>query len=145
MVRNFGKPDVCVAVLDGAVDKFHSCLASVNLIQIETFSDVVRQGQAPQHGTHIASVIFGQHNNLVKSIAPHCRGLIVPIFTNGDRSILAPCTQIDLAIAILQVVQHGANIINISGGQLTLNHCHERQLQLSLLRLVPVISSMTYA
>lgn len=114
-----GESEVCIAVLDGAVESSHSCLVDANLARIKTLAGIVRQGQALQHGTHIASIIFGQHNSSVKGIAPRCRGLIVPIFTNGDNGKLAPCSQIDLARAILQAVQHGANIINISGGQLT--------------------------
>ena len=114
-----GESEVCIAVLDGAVERSHSCLIDANLARIKTLAGIVRQGQALQHGTHIASVIFGQHSSSVKGIAPHCRGLIVPIFTNGDNGKLAPCSQIDLARAILQAVRHGANIINISGGQLT--------------------------
>ncbi|MGF1591215.1 MAG: PatA/PatG family cyanobactin maturation protease [Pleurocapsa sp.] len=118
--ETLGKPDVCVAILDGQVAKSHSCLANAKLTQIETLvSDRVEQGQALQHGTHIASIIFGQHNSSVKGIATNCRGLIVPIFTNGDGGSLAPCSQIDLARAIVQAVQHKANIINISSGQLT--------------------------
>jgi cyanobactin maturation PatA/PatG family protease len=74
---------------------------------------------ASQHGTHIASVIFGQHDSSIQGIAPDCRGLIAPIFTENINGALAPCSQIDLARAILQAVQQGANIINISGGQLT--------------------------
>src|SRR5262249_17216449 len=50
-------------------------------------------------------------------IAPNCRGLIVPLFRDGIASGLAPCSQLDLARAILLASQNGAHVINISGGQ----------------------------
>ncbi|NET05873.1 MAG: PatA/PatG family cyanobactin maturation protease [Symploca sp. SIO2B6] len=80
---------------------------------------IADQGPASRHGTHIASVIFGQHGGSITGIAPGCRGLIVPVFSdNGGDSIIA-AQQVDLARAITQAVEAGANVINISGGQLT--------------------------
>jgi cyanobactin maturation PatA/PatG family protease len=75
------------------------------------------RGPATRHGTHVASIIFGQHDGPVKGIAPHCRGLIVPIFKDGAAGSIAPCSQLDLARAITQAVQAGARIVNISGGE----------------------------
>src|SRR5688572_15593485 len=76
-----GDPRIRVAVLDGPVDLSHPSLATADITQIETLvSAVADQGPASQHGTHIASVIFGQHYGPVKGIAPHCRGLIIPVF-----------------------------------------------------------------
>lgn len=117
--ESVGAPSICVAVLDGPVDQSHPCLGGANLTQLPTLvSGVTDRGSASQHGTHVASVIFGQHDSPVRGIAPHCRGLIVPVFTDGREGGLAPCSQIDLARAITQAVEQGANIINISGGQL---------------------------
>jgi subtilisin family serine protease len=117
--ESLGNPNVCVAVLDGPVDQSHPCFDGANLTRLPTLvSGVADQGSASQHGTYVASIIFGQHDSLVRGIAPHCRGLIVPVFTDGREGGLALCSQIDLARAITQVVEQGANIINISGGQL---------------------------
>jgi cyanobactin maturation PatA/PatG family protease len=91
-------------------------------------SGVADQGSASQHGTHVASVIFGKHDSPVPGIAPHCRGLIVPVFTDGKEGRLAPCSQIDLARAITQAVEQGANVINISGGQLAASAESDRLL-----------------
>jgi cyanobactin maturation PatA/PatG family protease len=113
-----GDSSICVAVVDGPVDQSHPCFDGANLTQLATLvSGVADGGSASQHGTHVASVIFGQHDSPVRGIAPHCRGLIVPVFADG-REGLAPCSQIDLARAITQAVEQGANVINISGGQL---------------------------
>lgn len=115
-----GDPRVCIAVLDGPVDQSHPSLAAANLRRVETLvSGIANQGPASQHGTHIASVIFGQHDGPVKGIAPLCRGLVVPVFSDGGDGSLAPCSQLDLARAITQAVQEGAQVINISGGEFT--------------------------
>jgi len=66
------------------------------------------------HGTHVASLIFGQPGSPVAGIAPRCRGLVAPVFRDFDERHLS---QLDLARAIEQVVQEGANVINISGGE----------------------------
>jgi cyanobactin maturation PatA/PatG family protease len=116
--ESLGTPSICVAVLDGPVDQSHPCFNGANLTTLPTLvSGTANRGSASQHGTHVASVIFGQHGSPIQGIAPNCRGLIVPVFADG-RDGLAPCSQIDLARAITQAVEQGANVINISGGQL---------------------------
>jgi cyanobactin maturation PatA/PatG family protease len=115
-----GDPRIRVAILDGPVDQSHPCFAGAKLTILETLvSSTPSHGPATQHGTHVASVIFGQHGSPIAGVAPKCSGLIVPVFEDGKSGELAPCSQIDLARAILQALQHGAEIINVSGGQLT--------------------------
>lgn len=115
--ESIGDPDVCVAVLDGPVDQSHPCLQGANLSRLPTLvSDVAGSGIMAGHGTHITSVIFGQPDSPVRGIAPKCRGLIVPVFSDSHRGKLS---QIDLARAINQAVEAGARVINISGGQLS--------------------------
>ena len=112
-----GNSEVCVAVLDGLVDLKHPCFAGANLTQLPTLveGEASPTDQMSLHGTHVASIIFGQPESSVSGIAPHCRGLIIPIFSDSSRR----ASQLDLARAIEQAVNAGANIINISGGELT--------------------------
>ncbi|NER95554.1 MAG: PatA/PatG family cyanobactin maturation protease [Symploca sp. SIO1B1] len=115
-----GDNRICIAVLDGLMDLSHSCFKDAQITQVQTLvSGAAGRGAALQHGTHVSSIIFGQHGSPVAGIAPDCRGLIVPIFQDGPGDSIASCSQVDLARAITQAVQHGANVINISGGQLT--------------------------
>jgi len=114
-----GDPDICVAVLDGPVDLEHPCFAGARLERLETLiPDGPREALATQHGTHVTSVIFGQDQGSIRGIAPSCRGLIIPIFKDGPNGSISPCSQVDLARAIGQALEHGAQVINISGGQL---------------------------
>ncbi len=110
-----GDPEVCVAVLDGPVDLAHPCFAGANIRRLDTLvRDLAGQGPMSVHGTHVASLIFGQPDSRVAGIAPRCRGLIAPVFQDFDERHLS---QLDLARAIEQAVQEGAHVINISGGQ----------------------------
>ncbi|WP_414566350.1 MULTISPECIES: S8 family peptidase [unclassified Anabaena] len=112
-----GDSTICVAVLDGLVDPNHSCFQGADLTKLPTLvqGEATANGFMSVHGTHVASIIFGQPNSPVEGIAPNCRGLIIPVFADNGRKL----SQLDLARAIEQAVETGAHIINISGGQLT--------------------------
>ena len=114
-----GDPRVCIAVLDGPVDLSHPCFAGADITVLETLaSGPAHDGFAARHGTHVASVLFGQPGTSVRGIAPRCRGLIVPVFEGTAEGGVRACSQLDLARGIAQAAAAGANVINISGGQL---------------------------
>jgi hypothetical protein len=117
--RTLGDPQVCVAVLDGPVDLAHPCFEGAEVSQLQSW--IAGTGCAcewSQHGTHVASVIFGQHGLGVDGVAPRCRGIVIPVFDESEEGELQPCSQLDLARAVAQAVEAGADIINVSGGQL---------------------------
>ncbi|WP_444998272.1 PatA/PatG family cyanobactin maturation protease [Aliikangiella sp. IMCC44359] len=137
-----GSTEICIAVLDGPVDKSHICFNTAQLKQID-FMALGNAGIDPasQHGTHVASIIFGQHNTNVKGVAPGCRGISIPIYSSKNGGSLS-CLQLDLARAINQAIDQGAHIINISGGELSasgvadpilekaIRRCHENNILL---------------
>ena len=113
-----GDPAICIAVLDGPVDLSHPSLKATKLTQMETLvPGTADLGMASRHGTHIASVIFGRHDGPVPGLAPRCRGVLLPIFQSVGEQSSQLCSQLDLARAITQAVQQGADVVNISGGQ----------------------------
>jgi cyanobactin maturation PatA/PatG family protease len=83
------------------------------------------------HGTHVASLIFGQPGGPVFGVAPRCRGLILPVFRDAQGSE-GRLSQLDLARAIEQAVQEGAHIINVSGGEQSPNGQADGTLQRAL-------------
>jgi len=114
-----GDERICIAILDGPIDLSHTCFRGAKLTQLPTIaSQETSSDQALEHGTNIASIIFGQPGTDVPGVAPYCRGLIVPIFSADSIGNGLRCSQLDLARAILLAVESGAHIINISGGQL---------------------------
>lgn len=114
-----GDPAIKIAVIDGPIDTTHPALNSANLEIQETHlgNKISITGDAAKHGTHVASIIFGQHNSKIKGIAPNCTGLILPVFKDNNEGGIQPCSQVDLARTILQAAALDANVINISGGE----------------------------
>lgn len=114
---SLGDSSICVAVLDGPVDRNHPGFQGANLTYLPTLVQEKAQsnGNMSIHGTHVASIIFGQPGSPVQGIAPQCKGIIVPVFADDRRKT----SQLDLARGIEQAVNAGAHVINISGGQLT--------------------------
>ncbi|MCA2710248.1 MAG: PatA/PatG family cyanobactin maturation protease [Microcystis sp. M015S2] len=111
-----GTAEITVAILDGVVDTDHPCFNGADLTRLPTLvQHQATAGQMSTHGTHIASLIFGQPNSDIQGIAPQCRGLLVPVFAEDNRKL----SQLDLARAIEQAAENGAKVINISGGALT--------------------------
>lgn len=109
----WGDPRIVVAVLDGEVDLDHPSLAGAPLTRLGMSGAI----GARLHGTHVTSIIFGQPGSPVEGVAPGCTGLVVPVFRESAAGLA--CSQLDLARAILLAVEHGAHIINVSGGQLS--------------------------
>lgn len=116
--ETLGDPAVCVAVLDGPVDLTHPSLRGARLTQLETPASAASAGDAAmRHGTHVASAIFGRHDSDAPGIAPGCRGVSIPIFEADGAGGFRLCSQVDLARALGLALQHGAQVINVSGGE----------------------------
>ena len=115
-----GDPSITVAVLDGPVDLAHPSLRGAQLTVIPGVRGSACLDAACAHGTHVASLVFGQHGvGLLRGIAPLCRGIIIPVFSDDPAypGAILPCSQADLARAIEAAVGYGARVINISAGQ----------------------------
>jgi cyanobactin maturation PatA/PatG family protease len=117
MAMTQGDKNICIAVLDGPVDRDHPCFEGADLTRLPSLvkGEARPDGNMSAHGTHVSSIIFGQPGSSVPGIAPKCKGVIVPVFSDDRRGV----SQLDLARAIEQAVNAGAHIINLSGGELT--------------------------
>jgi len=118
--RTTGDERICVAVVDGRVDNRHPAFlgaALTHLPGIGSQDDAEPKTAGPKtaHGTHVGSVIFGQPGGPVPGVAPGCRGLSVPVFSDHRRRT----SQLEIARGIELAVEAGAHVINVSGGQLS--------------------------
>jgi hypothetical protein len=113
-----GSPSVAIAMLDGPIDFGHACFLGAHIREI-SFGEVDRAATsgASSHGTAVAGLLFGARGEEMRGIAPGCSGISIPIWSGGDRPV-EPCTQEALGGAIRAAVDLGADIINISGGEL---------------------------
>ena len=114
-VTGGGSPEVTVAVIDGPVDFAHEVFAGSDIrtaLGANTMSAEAGNKMA-EHGTHVASILFGQPCTEVEGICPGVRGIIIPVYDAATGS--AP--QLEVARAIELAIEEGADIINFSGGQ----------------------------
>ena len=109
-----GHPDIRVAVLDGPVDTSHPCFQGAHFEHLPGLCSTL---EAPDtlvaHGTHVASLIFGQPGSSVEGLCPQCTGVFIPVFCDGRGRL----PQHELARGLEQAAEAGAHIINLSGGQ----------------------------
>jgi subtilisin family serine protease len=71
-----GDPEIRVAILDGPVELQHPAFSGARLRAMETLvPGTAGYGPATVHGTHIASIIFGQPGGPVAGLAPACTGI----------------------------------------------------------------------
>lgn len=115
--QTLGTPEVCIAVLDGPVDLDHPTFQGARLEQLGFGNPISVNDPAIRHGTHVSSIIFGQHQEPLRGIAPECSGVIIPVFQSSSEGEMAPCSQVELARAIIMAVEYGAKVINVSGGE----------------------------
>lgn len=120
-----GSPFVTVAVIDSALDYDHECFAGADLRSTENGEYNPTSGLA--HGTEVSSILFAQHTSPIKGISPMCKGIGITIYENGQGK-LRPASQVDLARAINIAIENKADIINISGGQLSVSASSETLL-----------------
>lgn len=112
-----GDPRILVAVLDGSIDLEHPSLRGAALRRAEWRHDPGGDDggvTASSHGTHLASLIFGQPGSPVEGIAPRCSGLLFSIYRGPAER--PHCSQAELAAAIRAAMEARADVINISGG-----------------------------
>ena len=112
-----GREDVAVALLDGPVVLSHPDLsdAKVRDISVEG-SATCRHGEslACRHGTFVAGILGAKRSSAALGICPGCTLLVRPIFAEPLESALPHATAEELADAIVESLNAGARLINIS-------------------------------
>lgn len=115
-----GDNSMVVAILDGPADIFHPVLKDAFIECINPFDYPVQIGMpATDHGTQIASIIFGQADSDFEGLAPKCRGVLIPVYKDSETGAVEGVSQLMLASAIDCAINAGAKLINISGGQIS--------------------------
>jgi subtilisin family serine protease len=119
MQRTQGRAEIVVALIDGPVALRHPDLshAAVREIPGKFKGDCSRsQALACSHGTFVAGILAARRGSVAPSICPECTLLLRPIFSeSADGSGRMPsATPQDLAAAIIDSVDAGARVINLS-------------------------------
>jgi subtilisin family serine protease len=117
MQRCNGAPEVVVALIDGPVMSDHADLAGQN---IRLLRHAGREGcglaksAACRHGTFVAGMLVGRRGSAALAISPGCTLLSCPIFGESGPNEPASATPEALAQAIVECVDAGARLVNLS-------------------------------
>jgi hypothetical protein len=125
-----GDPSVSVGIIDGPVDLAHPAFAGTSLRTVRR--DQVARCQAPggqacAHGTGVAGILAAGRGSPAAAICPSCTFLLYPIFGEAEGSP-AEATPAELASAIVETVDAGARIINLSLGVIPADTSADREL-----------------
>jgi subtilisin family serine protease len=119
MGRTSGSPDMKIGLVDGPVFTKHPDLANENLREIAGQNGGAcsqSKSAACVHGTFVAGILAARNRSAAPGICPCCTMIIRPIFsdiTSGKEQMPSAAPQ-DLAAAIVECMQAGARVINLS-------------------------------
>ena len=119
-----GSHDISIGVIDGPVDLDHPSLSN-SKIRTAKESEYIKCKRADSiscmHGTFVTGILASGRGSGAPAICPDSEIILRPIFNDNHRktdgNILFPSTNPqELANGIVEVVDAGANIINLSLG-----------------------------
>jgi subtilisin family serine protease len=137
MRRGQGRPGITIALIDGPVVRDLPDLATATIREIPgklkgtcARADTV----ACTHGTFVAGILAARRGSVAPAICPGCTLLLRPIFAeavngNGD---MPSSTPEELAEAIIDSVEAGAKVINLSAALVQPSLKGENKLDQSL-------------
>lgn len=137
MELSSGRAETTIALIDGPVATDHKDLSNTNIREIPGplgGTCARANSTACMHGTFVAGILSGRRGSAAPSISPNCTLLVRPIFAetaSGNRD-MPSATPDELATAIIDCVDAGANVINLSAALAQPSAKGERRLQEAL-------------
>lgn len=137
MEHTSGRPEVNIGLIDGPVVMDHSDLARHNIRELNRGSAIGcsrASSVACTHGTFVAGILSAKRGSSAPAICPGCTLLVRPIFSesaapNGDMPSAKPE---ELSSAIIETVNAGARVINLSASLAHPSTAGERTLEEAL-------------
>jgi len=137
MTRSAGRREVKIGLIDGPVALDHKDLAAAHIhpiSDVQSANCVSRQSAACAHGTFVAGILFARRGSPAPALCPDCTLLVRPIFAEQeveDGEMLS-ATPDELADAVIECVNAGARVLNISSALLHSPARAERRLEAAL-------------
>ena len=133
MDRSHGRPEIVVGLIDGPVAIDHPDLAAAMFREIPGKLNsrcLRRETPACAHATLVAGILIARRESVAPAICPGCTLMLRPIFAETmDSSGQAPSsTPDDLAEAIVECVDGGVRVINLSSALVQSSPKGERAL-----------------
>ena len=117
--RTSGRPEVRIGLIDGPVATDHRDLTTEHLQEIlgsNGASCARANSTACLHGTFVAGILSARRSSPAPAICPSCTLLVRPIFADmaSGPAQTPTATPTDLAAAIIECIDAGAGVINLS-------------------------------
>jgi subtilisin family serine protease len=111
-----GRPEIIIGLIDGPVVMNHSDLLGENIREVPGKSGACAQASsvACMHGTFVAGILSAKRNSTAPAICPNCTLLMRPIFSETAQGQIPSATPEELAVAIIETIDAGARVINLS-------------------------------
>jgi subtilisin family serine protease len=134
MEATTGRPAVTVAVVDGPAALRLPAFAetSVRLLHGRPGACSAVGSAACDHGTLVSAILFSSRESGAPAICPDCTALLRPVFSEDSGSTEPASTPRMLAEAIVDCIEGGARIINLSLAVLSGAHAELRLLTQAL-------------
>ncbi|MBV6342101.1 S8 family serine peptidase, partial [Candidatus Magnetobacterium casense] len=121
MTKTQGSADVTVGIIDGPVEVTHPDFGGVRIRSLSAGNSGlcrITDSVACMHGTFVAGIICARRGSVAPGICPGCDVVVRPIFREESPgySGIVSSTPDELAVAIIDTVNAGARVINLSVG-----------------------------
>jgi len=130
--RTSGIPDIRIGLIDGPVATNHPDLAKANIKEISGHRRTCElvSSTACRHGTYVAGILSAKRASVAPAISPNCTLLVRPIFSevSDGNGQLPSATSEELAIAIIEIIEAGAKVLNLSVALVKSSSKGEREL-----------------
>ena len=137
MDRTSGRPEICIGLIDGPVFVTHPDFAAQNLHEVPAKlggTCARAESAACLHGTFVAGMLFARRGSAAPAICPDCTLLVRPIFpeASGANGDMPSATPEELSAAIVETVNAGARLLNLSAALAQPSSKGERDLEAAL-------------
>jgi len=135
--RTRGRPEIKVGLIDGPVAIEHPDLAQENIQELRgefASTCALSNSAACKHGTFVAGILLAKRGSAAPAICPGCTLLVRSIFpeTNSSDGNMPGATPEELASAIVETINAGARVLNLSAALVGPSANGERRLQSAL-------------
>jgi subtilisin family serine protease len=119
MERSRGRPEIAIGLIDGPVEVTHPDFVDAVIREVpgKLQGTCARADTAAcTHGTFVAGILCARRDSVAPAICPACTLLLRPIFaeSSSGNGLMPSATPEELAEAVIDSVNAGARVINLS-------------------------------
>jgi subtilisin family serine protease len=125
-----GRPDILIGLIDGPIDLEHPAFHQSRIRTVRESQSVACKNSSSiscSHGTFVAGILCAKRTLSAPAICPSCEIILNPIFSEDsknkdnnnkkeDEGFFPSTNPEELAVAIIETIDAGAQIINLSLG-----------------------------